>query len=314
MADKVKSVIDDMNSRTFCDTVEDAGMFLEKCQTEYADFDSHKLVLNGIDTDGNFDPTVYTPSMRVMIDVLTNRGEQTVDAKGNKSRGPSTVRAIVVTPAPTIESILADPSGLKWLDKIVATQLSHVANAPLRKADNLAEAQLNMPLTLAEYVSPTREGSSASATYDALYRMLIDGFKRNKAWSRAKLVKAELKRCLESAAYALHVHPALEDRGDKPSLFVMACQVGAREAASDGLDPTIFNTWLETRNEATFEAEDESEDDDDFTIDDIVLTKPEAKAVDAAPVATPTDTADADDTDSDESEGDADSEDDTAEA
>lgn len=278
MATKVKTVIEDMASRTFCESTEDASTFLAKCQADFADFDSHKLVLNGIDAEGQFDATIYTDSMRVMIDVLTNRGEQVVDAKGNKSRGPSTVRAIVVTPAPTTDAILADEQGRKWLDKIIATQLSHVANAPLRKADNLAEAQLNMPLTLAEYVSPTREGSSASATYDALYRMLIDGFKRNKAWSRAKLVKAELKRCLESAAYALHVHPALEDRGDKPSLFVMACQVGAREAVSDGLDPTIFNTWLETRNEATFEAEEEGEDDDDFTIDDIVLTKPEAKS------------------------------------
>lgn len=274
---KLKTVIEHMPSRTFCASIDEASSFLAKCQEDYSDFDEHKLVMNGIDSEGQFDVTVYTDATRVMIDVLTNRGEISVDAKGNKSRGPSTVKAIVITPAPTTEAILADDAGRKWLEKIVATQLSHVAMAPLRKADNLAEAQLNMPLTLTEYVSPTRESSSASATYDALYRMIIDGFKRNKAWARAKLVKAELKRCLESAAYALHVHPALEDRGDKSSLFVMACQVGAREAVADGLDPAIFNTWLETRNESTFEAQAE-EDDDDFSIDDIVLVKADTKS------------------------------------
>ena len=148
MTTKPKTVIEDMASRTFCDSTEDASLFLAKCQEDFADFDSHKLVLNGIDAEGNFDPTVYSTDMRVMIDVLTNRGEQVIDAKGNKSRGPSTVRAIVVTPAPTVDAILSNEQGRKWIEKIIATQLSHVANAPLRKADNLAEAQLNMPLTL----------------------------------------------------------------------------------------------------------------------------------------------------------------------
>jgi hypothetical protein len=280
---KVKSVIEDMASRTFCESIEAASAFLAKCQEDFADFDQHPLVLNGIDSEGNFDPAVYTTDMRVMIDVLTNRGEVAVDAKGDKSRGPSTVKAIVVTPAPTREAILASEAGLTWLDKIIATQLSHVANAPLRKADNLATAQASMPLTLAEYVSPTREPNTANATFDALYRLILEGMKKSKAWARAKLNKAELKNCMQSAAYALHNQPALEDRTDATgktldSLFVLALKVGIRQADEDVLDSSIFQTWLDTRNEAAFEVEEDEGEEEDFTIDDIVLAKKEAPA------------------------------------
>lgn len=299
-APRVKSVIEDMapKSPSFFSSVDEAVAYLTRMQTELPDFGNYPLIANGIDgATGDFDPAVYTDETRVMVHVLTNRGTKSKDAQGNEVTNPSTVRAIVIHPVPTYDAIMNDEAGLKWLHKIVNTQLSHVAVAPLRKADNLEVAQKDMPglaeidganvFNLASFFSG-RESSSVTETYDKLFRGIIDGFNpKSTPWKRARLNKAELKKALESTAYALAVYPTLEDRGDKPSLFVMAAQVGIREAKAQGLDPTIFETWLATRDDKSA-AEAGADEEEDFDLDDIVIgAEAEAAPVveEAAPAA-----------------------------
>lgn len=304
---RVKSVLEDLSPKSpyYFDSAEDAANFLTKCQADIPDFESYPFIANGIDDEGDFNPDVYTDATRVMVHVLTNRGTTTKDAQGTEIKTPATIRAIVVTPVPRISAIEADELGRKWLDKIINTQIAHVAVAVLRKSEDLNLARRDMPGVITETVPGNegeepleierfnlasffsgRESGGVMETYDKLFRGIIDGFSiKSKAWKRSRLNKAELKKALESKAYALAVYSPLEDRGDKPSMFVMAAQVGIREAKEAGLDPTVFEQWLDSRDDKAAST-GADEEDDDFDLDDIVLAQDEQDAKDAETATT----------------------------
>lgn len=284
-APKVKTVLEDMRSPMFFDSVEDAAAYLTKSQEEFSDFDKHDVLMNGIDDNGEFDADVYTDGTRVMVHVLKNRSKKTTDAKGVVTETPGSVRAIVISPVPSLDQIAADSQGAIWLNKIVNTQLAHQAVAGLRAADNLKVAAKDMPLALTDFVTTTRESSSISETFDKLFRGIIDAFKvKSPAWAKARLIKSELRKAMESSAYALAVYPTLEDRGDKPSLFVMALQLGIREAKAQGLDSTIFETWTTTRDDKALEDETLDGDEEDFDLDDLVIGTESEAAGEPTPV------------------------------
>jgi hypothetical protein len=67
---KAKTVADDMVSRRVFSSVESALPYLEKL-AELSDFESTKLAFAGGDAEGNFDPAIYTDSMRVMVAKLS---------------------------------------------------------------------------------------------------------------------------------------------------------------------------------------------------------------------------------------------------
>lgn len=303
-ADKVQTVLDNMKTPRFFDSVEDASVYLAKCQTEISDFAEHQFVMNGIDSDtGDFDPEVYGEGTRVLVHVLKTRGAKTKNALGEDVVSPATVQCIVVSPTPALDAVQADSVGNGWLQKIFDTQIVHVAVAPLRGSDNLAVSSKDMPLQLADFVT-ARESGSVTETFDKLFRGIGEAIKaKSPAWAKARITKAELRKAFESRPYALAVYPLLEDRGDKPSLFVMAMQLGIREAKADGLDPTIFQTWIDTRDQKAVEDESVTGEEEDFDLDDLSI----AKADDAAPAAEEAATESEDDT-AEEVEGDGDTE------
>lgn len=276
---KAKTVIEGMDSRRMFDNVTDAAAYLNKCAESFADFDKHPQVLRGIlqegDSAGDFDPAVYTDSTRVMVAVLANRGE-----KGK----PSTVKAIVVTPAPKIDAILADSAGRAWLDKIIDKELNHVAVRQLRTADDVESVADQMPLSLADYISSARESSGGiMETFNTLFRGIIASVaQKSPNWAKARLTKNELKKAMESSAYAKEYYPTLEDRGDKPSLFVMAMQLGEREAKKQGLDPAIFAKWTDTRDQKSLAAAN-ADESDDFDLDSLAFVAEDEKPVDSKP-------------------------------
>lgn len=274
---KPKTVLEDMDSRRMFDTPELAAQYLNQMGETLSDFASAPMVLKGVDAEGNFDPSIYTDSMRVMVAVLTQRVKD----------APSKVQAIVVTPAPTLDSILANPLGKDWLQKIVDKELNHVAVRPLRApkdGDTLDTLAEQMPTTLEGYVSSQREGGGILETYNELARGIIDAIaKKSKPWQKARLTKPELKSAMASKAYAAEYYPTLEDRGEgKESLFVMALNFAKQVAVSKSLDPAIFDKWLTTRDEATLVSKsDDSDDDGDFDLDSLTFAEPEQKPAEA---------------------------------
>lgn len=288
-----KSILD-VRTPIFFASVDDASAFLNKIADPESpdfcpDFADGPLVLNGLDDEGNFDSALYTPETQVMFHTLTNRGKKAVDAAGKEITSPATLRAIIVTPVPTQEAVEADKTGAEWLARIFRTQITKAACDPIRTAADVKLASKDMPLTLADFVTTSRESSSVMEAFDSLYRGILDLFKdKSPAFARARLNKAEFKKALESRAYALDVYSNLEDRGDKPSMFVMALHFGIKEAKTQGMDPTVFETWLTTRDEAelpSVDADEADELDDLDSLEGLTLAAP--APVEAAPAEAP---------------------------
>jgi hypothetical protein len=303
---KPKTVLEDMDSRRMFDSTTEAAAYLNSMASTLSDFgEGHDIIGKGVAlelpagaTEGDdsqpvwtFDPATYTSDMRVMIAVLTAR------VPGAQSK----VAAIVITPAPTLASILADEAGKSWLAKIVDKELNHVAVRPLRnpkEGESLDDLAEQMPTTLAGYVTTTREGGILD-TFNELARGIIETFaKQVKPWEKARLTKPELRAAMSSRAYASEYYPLLEDRGqskkgdDLPSFFVLALTYGKQVAAVKGLDPAIFDKWLATRNEATLTTKAEGDDDDadDIDLESLVFIDPSEKKA-AAPATPATDPA-----------------------
>lgn len=265
--EKTKTVAENFPPRRVFESVEEASNFLNRQASELSDFEEQDFAFVGVDEDGNFDPEIYTDGTRVLVAKLMNRGEIV-----GGTRQPSTVKAIVVAPVPTLDSILSDDMGRDWADKILLKELNHVAVRGLRDADNIKNMLETIPVNREGYLTSTRAaGGGVMEAFNELYKAINATLShRVKSWDKARLTKAELKKAMESAAYAAEYYPQLEDRGDKDSLFLVAIEMGIAAAKKKGLDATIFERWKATRDQATLAGSDEDEDDldlDDLTAD-----------------------------------------------
>ena len=295
-AAKPKTTLEGMTGyRTFPNT-DEATAYLTKCNGDYTDFAAQHFAMVGVDSEGAFKPDVYTPDMRVRVAVLRN-----VPRTVNGKREATTIKAVVVTPVPTIPSLLGidsdtweivkDSPAMAFVVKTLDKELNHIAVRPLRDAENIETAMEQVPTTLAGFIESNRDTGGIQETFNELYKTINDTLaKQVPLWSKARLIKAELKKAMESKAYAIEYYPALEDRGEdgngkpKDSLFVLALQFGIKLAKSKGMDSAIFDKWLASRDAQVLKASAD-EEDDDISLDDLVadLGEPAAEPEEQAP-------------------------------
>jgi len=299
---KAKTVIDDMAQRMVFNDVDAATTYIEKCQADFADFEGYPVAAVGLTEDGGFDPEVYTEDMRIAVSVLTQRANSAMNPTAT-----SRVHCIVIYPMPTLAAILGadvaeftNPAGKAWLESAIETELNHVAVRNLRKAadaQEIAEAVEGMPTSVADYITSGREASSGILeTYNGLWQIIKKGIGQiSKPYALANLSKKEQRKAMESASYAATIYPHLETRldkkGEKASLFAKAAQFGQMLAAEQGLDSTIFDRMLETRESNVIDAAEDTAEEFDFAkMAAGLLKKPEATtpATDAPTTDAPT--------------------------
>lgn len=266
----VLTVADDMDSRRIFDTIDETVAYLTRCSETLSDFDKIPIAAAGMDSDGNFDSAIYTPDMQVMVSTLRQAKEG--------------VKAIVVAPIPSMKTILASPEALAWAEKILQKELNHVAVRQLRTAADVSVVTDQIPTTLGAYISTQREASGIIESYNELYKQLNSTMGgKIPVWAKARLTKGELKRALESKAYAEEYYPALENRAEgKDSLFVVALNLGASAAKVKGLNAEIFTRWLDTRNNKALTASDDEDNFDMESLTESMLKVEDAPAADAA--------------------------------
>lgn len=251
-----KTVAEGMAQRRIFDSLASAIPYLQNCANDFSDFAETTLIVKGGDENGDIDPALYENGMVPMVTVLKNRGD-----------GGSKVKAVIVTPVPTLDALLATPEGRAWVQDKIDTQLNHVAVAKLRDAEDVEAVADQIPLTVEAFITSNRGAGGVMETFNELAKALSAAFgKKFPAWEKQRILKNDLKKACESRAYALQFFPTLEDRGEgKESLFVMFCQLGINTAKKQGKDPAIFDRWLNTRNAKTFELEEE-----EVTLDDLM--------------------------------------------
>lgn len=283
---KPKTVADDMDARRLFDTVEEAAAYLNLCSETFVDFDKIPVASVGLGlAEDNetleFDPAVYLPG-KMRVGISTLKATEAAKAGDKKTRA---VKAIVIAPFPTREYLLEDKAGQDWVDRILAKELNHVAVRELRDAADVSTVTDRMPTTKTAYIESARASTGMTASFDALYKTINDIIGASvPMWKKAKLVKAELRKAMESKGYAEEYYPALEAPTEKrPGLFVMASQLGISAAKKEGLDPTIFERWLATRDQKVTAPTDEDEDELEFADLEAALNKAPAPATDAAP-------------------------------
>lgn len=290
-APKVQTVIDDMDNRRLFDSTDEAAAYIAKCQADFPDFNGYPVAAAGLTEEGDFDPEVYTDQMRVAVAVLTQRGE---------GAGSSTVKAIVIYPSPKLEAVLDSATGRDWLIGIMEKELNHVAVRQLRKAENadeIADAIQTMPTSLDAYTTSGRESTGGILqTYNDLWQLIKKAIgAKSTPFRLANLSKKELRKAMESSAYALTVYPKLEDRqnkkGEDESLFKVAAAYGQVLAKSKSLDPTIFERMLTTRDEKVIDVT-EDEDEGDFDFEAMAAEMAATPATDAAPATDETEATD----------------------
>jgi hypothetical protein len=269
-ATKAKTIANDMDARQVFANADLAASYLTTVST-YEGFEETPKVIQGFDPDtGLFDPAVYTDDMRVLVAVLKNREK---NEKGEAL--PSSIKAIVVTPVPSLESILANDAAKVWLNGILDKELNHVAVRALRQADDVDSVSDQMPTTLESYISSKRETGGIMESFDSTFKLINSTLaKKSPVWAKQRLIKTDLKKAMESKAFASEYFPTLEDRparkdGGDGSIFVIAIGLGKALCEKQGLDPAIFDKWLESRNAKTLK--DATANEEEFDLEDLEI-------------------------------------------
>lgn len=247
---EVKTVKNDMPRRRIFATVQEATAYLNSMVETLSDFETTAAAMVGVDEEGNFDSTLYNADTQVAVCVLMSKQD---------------VKAITVAPFPTVDSLLSDAAGREWVEKVLAKELSHVSVRPLRDAKDIASVVDQMPRTREDYIASGRgQASGIMEAFNETYKRINTILSAKSAtWRKARFVKAELKKCFESTAYATEYYPAVEDRGEAESMFVLAIKLGIATCKRDGIDPTIYERFLETRDDKEFTPVDDTEEDED---------------------------------------------------
>lgn len=253
-AAKPKTVAEDMAPRRIFPNIAEAVAYLKATATAIPDFKEQTIAAPKMDENGNFDSATYGEGVAVMVALLRNRQK---------------VKAIVVAPIPTLDQLLANEAGKAWVDRIIAKELNHVAVRHLREAEDVTTVVDQIPTTMDAYITSQRDGGGGiMETFDELYKLINATLSAKlPVWNKARFIKSELKKSLESKGYASEYSPQLEDyKGE--SLFVTALNLGINAAKRKGLDPTIFERWLATRDAKAF-VPGETDDDDELDLDSL---------------------------------------------
>lgn len=290
-AEAKAKTIQDVPSRTHFATLEEMTAYLQRLSGDIKDFSNYPLAAPGLDAEG-FDAAMYGEGMEACVSILTNK-------KGSKGYDESRpVRAIVATPMPTLEALMARADGVDFVRRIIRKELNHIAVRQLRDAADVSSVVPEMPTTIDGYISTGRESSSALETFNTLYKSINDTLsKMFPAWSRRKIYKRDLRSAMESKAFALEYFGSLEDRGEgKESLFVIALKLGQAAAKAKALDSSIFDRWMETRDAKTIDVSDEDDgDEEEVSFESLaaaMLAEPEATESAPAPADEQTGSAD----------------------
>lgn len=267
---KAKSIGSDVPARTIYDSLVDAMAALET----YADYDGYDdlpKIVYGLDAEtGEIDASRYPDGWPVYLVKLSTKITKAKAAQLGVEIG-SYPKALVVWPVPDLDTLLADDAGRAMVAATMETQLNHRLVAPLRDAENVSAMVGQMPATLAEWTTVGRDQSgSIYEVFNAVWPTLNKSLRQHSpVWAKASLGRTQARQAMESKAFAETMFPALEQSSQGP-VFVFAIQACRTLASHKGLDTSLFDAWLETRDQTVIAIDDASgEDDVELSLDNL---------------------------------------------
>lgn len=223
-----------------------------------AGVDSLPLAIYGMQADGSIDWGKYADSDIYCI-MLRNKG--------------AGFRALVVQPAPTIETLLTSDAAKPWVKDLLVTQVAHKMVRSLRapKGDvsaPITDANLaDIPHSIADYVASQRLGGAVALWNTRAKKMIDLVAAKIPAFAAQRFTKDLLRKAIESSAYARAIYPKFEN-AEKGSIFVKIANTIIEYGRKEGSDTSLLESWLENRDRVAL-ADAGSEGIDDFDDEDL---------------------------------------------
>ena len=206
-----------------------------------------------------------TEGVKVAITFIGVRG---IPDPQNPGKDVNGAKGFALYPLHPLDAIQSDESGLDWLWKVAEKEASHVALRQLRNvnpalgSDALAQAAMEMPLTVSDYVEESTRESMDTTAFDTLWKQFRKMLSESPATAAlvARLPsKAEVLKAIRSKSYAEEAYPELESMGSfKWMATTMAAIIDQMRAAAiqEGtdfdLDSDEIKGWLATRDTKVF--------------------------------------------------------------
>lgn len=266
-----KTIADLLPTRRTFKTLDEAGVALAAIASEAADFESVPLLAPGagFNEEGDFIPTApewTAESHEIMLTTLGTKAKK--DKDGNTVKAAQTL-GLVFCPIPTVAAALADTKGAEELLEIWRKEMNHRAVRKLRAAENMTAAVAEMPLTLDSFVtSQSGGGTSGLAPFEKYFKTYSETLASkvpayNKRFPKGN-GKAAIRAAMENAALAAALYEELEAAG----LFAKLLGAIINRAKAEGMDTTLLQAWLDTRESQTYEvAAIELDDEEDLFAD-----------------------------------------------
>lgn len=262
---KVTELKKAMSSRTRYSTLAEAVAAFQKAGAATDNFYGLPTGIVGFDeATQEIDSAIYEGQNAVLGYV----GSKADEAKG-KSSG---VKAIVLYPVPSLESILASDEGKKWLDKTAEKEASLVIFRNFRDAATLDEFQAGIaktPKGVDELVAAhTREGAGLDTdTFDATWTGMRLFLKANQpAIAKALPAKPEIVKSIRSASYAAENFEPLETAGvftklAQAMINAAKANVDTKTNTPNPLDTSAIESWVANRDSLDLKKQDRAAPD-----------------------------------------------------
>lgn len=206
-----------------------------------------------------------TDGIKVAVTFIGVRGLK--DAAGKDANG---ARGFALYPLHPLDAIQNDEAGISWLWKVTEKESSHVALRGLRNVnpalgnDALAQAAMEMPISVSDYVEESTRESMDTSTFDTMWKRFRKMLSESPATAALVLrlpQKADVLKAIRSKAFAVENYPELESMGTFAWMastmadIVDVMRASAIEAGEDfDMDSEEIRGWLAGRDTKVFAA------------------------------------------------------------
>lgn len=191
----------------------------------------------------------YDDSVQIVTnfsaDAMPDPETRTMVVKTSSRRGEDGVAIVSIWAIPTLSAIEAISPD--YVAELIYSQLARkLTNNALRSNSPASE---NYPRTVNEFVTTRRGSGTSRKAFNAICKHILTALKN----AGVKMSKADLVDAMSSASFATDRYDALESKG----IFVKFINSAVQLAQKDGEDASVFQNYLETRDEVDLETVDE---------------------------------------------------------
>lgn len=160
-----------------------------------------------------------------------------------RARGQETPIGLVVAAVPTLDTVMAEASGRKFVADAIASELAERVVSAVRPRGESAEFGGTMPFSVTEFLTAGRRESGKS-TFNKIAGHFVKALKRK---GIPFMSKGLLEQVLQSSAFAAQQFPYPQDA------WVKVLDAMIDYARNEGLDPSILEHWRNTRDQVEVE-------------------------------------------------------------